>query len=104
MPKVTTTIWINNDTSNPISVEAVIAGEKENGLWCWSVEHVKNIQLIVGEKENVDITSKLKNNSRALSLITSQVSEEIDQIIDALTGSNDENIFVDNELSEKSHA
>jgi hypothetical protein len=81
--KKQTTIFINNDTSNPISVQCVIEAEKENGNWQWYIDRIVSVGLVVGDKEEIDISPSFKNNPRAIALITSQVASEDEQIIDA---------------------
>jgi hypothetical protein len=94
MPKIQTTIRINNDTSNPINVDCVIAGEKYAlNMWAWEIEKVIRISLVVGDKEEIDITKTL--TPRAIALFTSQAGTEVDQIIDALEGNADENVAVE---------
>jgi hypothetical protein len=91
-----TTIFINNDTSNPISVDVVIAGEKHAlNVWDWAIEKVTRVGLVIGDKEEIDITNKALSNPRALALITAQAASEDDQVIDALEGSKDENVAVE---------
>jgi hypothetical protein len=91
-----TTIFINNDTSNPISVDVVIAGEKHAlNVWDWAIEKVTRVGLVIGDKEEIDITNKVLSNPRALALITAQAASEDDQVIDALEGSKDENVAVE---------
>jgi hypothetical protein len=92
----TTTIFINNDTSNPISVDVVISGEKHAfNIWDWAIEKVTRVGLVIGDKEEIDITNKVLSNPRALALITAQAASEDDQVIDALEGSKDENVAVE---------
>jgi hypothetical protein len=79
-----TTIYINNETSNPIAVEVLLNAEKENGSWNWSIEHVESVELVIGDKEGINITSKIRENKRAMALLISQVADQDDQIIDAL--------------------
>lgn len=76
------TIFINSDTSNPISVDAVISAEKENGSWSWSIDELKRVGFVIGDKEEIDITKLL--TKKAVSLLTSQVADQDDQIIEAL--------------------
>jgi hypothetical protein len=80
-----TTIFINNDTSNPISVDVVIVGEKHAlNVWDWAIEKVTRVGLVIGDKEEIDITNKVLSSPRALALIKAQAASEDDQIIDAL--------------------
>lgn len=80
MRKVTT-IFLNSNSSNPLAVEISIIGEKENMQWSWSYD-INRIELVIGDKEGIDITKQV--NNRALALITSQIDDEQDQIIEAL--------------------
>jgi hypothetical protein len=100
MCKITTTITINADTSNPINVDCVIAGEKHAfNIWDWEIEKVKSVELVIGDKEGIDITKTL--TSRALALITAQAASEDDQIIDALEGNADENVLIDEQIARR---
>lgn len=100
MAKITTTIRINNDTSNPIAVNAVISGEYNHPSgWEWNIDKILSIELVIGDKEGIDITNKiLLTNPRALALLTSQIADEEDQIVDALTEGEDENVQIDQQL------
>lgn len=99
MAKITTTIRINNDTSNPIAVEAVIIGEESfPGGWDWEVQSIKSVELCLGDKEGIDITHKILTNPRAIALLTSQVADEDDQITEALAETVDDNIQIDQQL------
>lgn len=101
MAKVQTTIRINNDTSNPINVEVVLEGEKEKGLWSWATPQVLSVELVVSDKEGVNITANFKNNPRALAFIAAQAGAEEDQVIDALEGTTDENVMIDEMLDRR---
>ena len=89
------TIYINADTSNPIAVEVILEAEKEAGNWSWSISEIETVELIISDKEGVNITSRIKGNPRALALLTAQVADEQDQIISALTEGSDENEVID---------
>jgi hypothetical protein len=93
--KKISTIFINNDTSNPISVDCTVVGEKENGMWSWSIENITRIGLVVSDKEEIDITKQIFSNKRALALITSQAASEEDQCIDILTDEPDVNPIIE---------
>lgn len=96
MTKVITTIQINNEASNPIAVEAAITGYHEYpGGWEWEIDEIKRVELVMGDKEGIDITRQVLSNKRALAILISQVGEEADQIADALNESEDENIQID---------
>jgi hypothetical protein len=86
----TTTIYINNYTPNPIAVECVIRGDRFD----YEIYQIKSIELVVGDKEGINISRNIMSNKRALALITSQVAAEEDQIIEALKGE-DENVQID---------
>lgn len=77
------TIFINNDTSNPLAVECQISGEKEIS-WSWSIDKIISIEMMVSNKVGVDITKNILRDRRSEALILSQVSDEEDQIIEAL--------------------
>lgn len=80
------TIFINNNTSNPIAVTAVISAEYEFGPgWEWSIDEIKSVELMLSDKEGIDITRQITTNPRALALLEAQVVNEDDQVIDALT-------------------
>jgi hypothetical protein len=82
MAKITTTIYINNDTTNPLAVDVTITAEKQPlNVWDYEIK-VNRVELVVGDKEGIDITKQL--TARATALITAQVNEEEDQINDAL--------------------
>lgn len=100
MKRLIATIRINNGTSNPIAVECVISASYEYGPgWEWSIEEIKSVELVIGDKEGIDITNKL--SARAKALLTAQIADEDDQIIDALTESEDENPVIDQTIYNK---
>jgi hypothetical protein len=93
MAKITTTIYINNDTTNPLAVDVTITAEKQPlNVWDYEIK-VNRVELVVGDKEGIDITKQL--TARAMALITAQVANEEDQINDALNEAEDENENVD---------
>lgn len=89
-----TTIFINNETSNPISVDCTVSGENGD----YSIEDITRVGLVVGDKEEIDITKQVLSNKRALALITSQAADETDQIEEILTDNVDENVLIDEKI------
>jgi hypothetical protein len=93
MAKVQTTIYINNDTTNPLAVSVTINAEKQPlNVWDYEIS-INRVELMISDKEGIDITKQL--TARATALITAQVNEEEDQINDALNEAEDENENVD---------
>jgi hypothetical protein len=87
-----TVIFLNNkgdNVTNPIHVSVTITAEKQPlNVWDYEIK-VNRVELVVGDKEGIDVTKLL--TPRALALITNQVSEEEDQINDVLNEADDEN-------------
>jgi hypothetical protein len=82
MCKIQTTIYVNNDTTNPLAVDVTINAEKQPlNVWDYEIS-INRVELVVGDKEGIDITKQL--TARATALIAAQVNEEEDQINDAL--------------------
>jgi hypothetical protein len=102
MKKISTTIHINNDTSNPIAVDVTVTGDYEflRG-WDFEINEITRVELVISDKEGIDITKQVLSNSRAKALILSQVANEDDQIAEALDGDNDANEQID-EMREES--
>jgi hypothetical protein len=83
--KKLTTVFINNDTSNPIAVQCSIRAQKENGSWYWEIEKIISVELQLGNGAcGIDISDKILSRSLAIDLMLSQVNGQQDQIIDAL--------------------
>ena len=100
-----TTIFINNDTSNPSAVGVTIDAYYDYpGGWEWSITSINSVELMIGDKEGIDITKQVLTNTRAKALITAQVADEDDQIVDALTENEDENIKTDELIEKRTNA
>jgi hypothetical protein len=78
-----TTVFINNNTSNPIAVECMIRGQKENGSWYWEIERIISVELSISDKVGIDITKQVLRDKRAEALLLNQVNDEADQIIES---------------------
>jgi hypothetical protein len=97
----TTTIFINNNTSNPIAVGVTIeAEEMPVSGWSWTIEKINCVELVISDKVGIDITRQIQRDARALALLTAQLKEEDDQVIDFLTDERDVNEEID-ELQER---
>lgn len=83
---LTDTFQIDGD-NNPLMVKATLCIEKEDDGYTWNVTHIHWVELQVGTKEGIDITRQVMSNTRAKALITSQVADQEDQIIEALCNS-----------------
>jgi hypothetical protein len=91
-----TVIFLNNkgdEVTNPIHVSVTITAEKQPlNVWDYEIK-VNRVELVVGDKEGIDVTKQL--TPRAMALITAQVQEEEDQINDVLNEAEDENLIVE---------
>jgi hypothetical protein len=87
MYKKITNFFNISDETNPLMVEATINAQLEEGGWVWEVEAIHRIELVVGDKEGIDITKQIFSNPRALALVTSQVKDLDEQAYEALANS-----------------
>lgn len=100
--KSTKTLIIIDSDSNPIHVTATVSGDYEFPRgWDYEIEKIHSIELIIGDKVGIDITKQVMRDARALALITSQVGDKDDQIIEALEGLKDENEEIDQILENR---
>jgi hypothetical protein len=88
MKKLTSWFNITNDEKNPLMVNATISfawdHDADPAGWYWEVDQIHGAELIICDKEGIDITRQLLNNDRAIKLVTEQVAECEDQIIEAI--------------------
>jgi hypothetical protein len=102
MKSTKTLIIIDRDSFNPIHVTATISGDYEFPRgWDFSIDKIHSVELVIGDKQGVDITKQVMSNARSLALIEAQVADEDEQIIEALEGLNDANVQIDEMLERR---
>jgi hypothetical protein len=85
MKTTITQTFTTADDTNPLGIKCTIRAEKEFGLgWLWEVEKIHYVEVMISDKEGIDITAKVLGNPRALALIESQVLDMEDEIMEAL--------------------
>jgi hypothetical protein len=90
MKTTITQTFTTADDTNPLGIHATISAEKEFGLgWLWEVEKIHYVEVMISDKEGIDITAKVLGNPRALALIESQVLDMEDEIMKALASRED---------------
>jgi hypothetical protein len=96
MKSTKTLIIIDRDSFNPIHVTATISGDYEFPRgWDFSIDKIHSVELVIGDKQGIDITKQVMSNARSLALIEAQAADEDEQIIEALEGLRDENEEID---------
>lgn len=82
---ITDTFFIDGDSKNPLAVKATLTAEYEYPAgWEWEVIRLHSVELMVGDKEGIDITKQVLSSARKTALITAQVANMEEKIFEAL--------------------